>query len=425
MYTMSSDTKAVVLLCCHFAKRTTIAPLTPSEYRKVALCLWKEKKRPADLITDSNLLEIVSKETSLDLIRLRNLISRGVEMGIALEEWDRHGIWIVSKADLNYPDNFRVHLKHSNPPLLFGIGNPRLLSRGGLAVVGSRNVDEAGLAFTQNIAQLTAENSKTLISGGARGVDTVAMETVLKLNGSAVGILSDNLLKTSLVPLYRKAISQDRLALISPYYPTAPFSVGNAMGRNKLIYSLADYTVVVSSDYNKGGTWNGAKEELRRDNHKKVFVRIEPNCPEGNKRLLELGAIRWPSLNQGEPLWDVLNRQEAQLDSSLDLFADCNYCNDSIDSLNAKPDEKKGEKSNSLILKSEQTEPEDEIFQAILPILIKHLVLPMSLEELSSNLFVSQAQLRTWINKAISIKRVIKHTKPVKYQAIDNLEQSA
>ncbi|HRR34848.1 MAG TPA: hypothetical protein P5026_12155, partial [Kiritimatiellia bacterium] len=59
-----------------------------------------------------------------------------------------------------------------------------------------------------------------------------------------------------------------------PYYPEAGFSVGTTMGRNKLIYALADYGLVVSADFKKGGTWEGAQEELRRKPGRPVFVRM-------------------------------------------------------------------------------------------------------------------------------------------------------
>jgi predicted Rossmann fold nucleotide-binding protein DprA/Smf involved in DNA uptake len=43
----------------------------------------------------------------------------------------------------------------------------------------------------------------------------------------------------------------DRLVLVTPYRPDHGFSVGAAMGLNKIIYGASDYAVVVSSDYKK------------------------------------------------------------------------------------------------------------------------------------------------------------------------------
>jgi predicted Rossmann fold nucleotide-binding protein DprA/Smf involved in DNA uptake len=66
-----------------------------------------------------------------------------------------------------------------------------------------------------------------------------------------------------------------------------------AMGRNKLIYTLADYAVIVASDAEKGGTWAGATEALKAK-WIPVFVLKHPAMPEGNKLLLQKGALDFP-----------------------------------------------------------------------------------------------------------------------------------
>lgn len=65
------------------------------------------------------------------------------------------------------------------------------------------------------------------------------------------------------------------------------------MGRNRLIYCLADYAIVVASDAETGGTWAGATETLK--NHwVPVFVLEHAQMPEGNKMLLQRGALAFP-----------------------------------------------------------------------------------------------------------------------------------
>ena len=62
----------------------------------------------------------------------------------------------------------------------------------------------------------------------------------------------------------REPLMNSRLVLVSPYDPAAGFNVGRAMQRNKLIYALADVALVVAADFQKGGTWEGAIEQLDR-----------------------------------------------------------------------------------------------------------------------------------------------------------------
>ena len=92
----------------------------------------------------------------------------------------------------------------------------------------------------------------------------------------------------------REFVSDGKLVLLTPYSPDAGFSVGAAMGRNKLIYGLAEFAVVVSSDYQTGGTWAGAVEALRAG-WCPVLARDGDGVPSGNKELLKLGATALPS----------------------------------------------------------------------------------------------------------------------------------
>lgn len=132
-----------------------------------------------------------------------------------------------------------------------------------------------------------------MYSGGAKGVDSISMNAALTSRGTAVGILADSLEKSIRNPDNREAISRGDLCLVTPYSPSAPFSVGTAMGRNKLIYTLADYAIVVASDAEKGGTWAGATEALKAK-WLPVFVLDHPEMPKGNKVLIEKGGLKFP-----------------------------------------------------------------------------------------------------------------------------------
>ena len=80
------------------------------------------------------------------------------------------------------------------------------------------------------------------------------------------------------------------------------------MSRNKIIYALADYGVVVSSGYKEGGTWSGALEQIERLKLVPIFVRDGATVPEGNKRLLKQGALPFPVQPWPPSLKDELAR---------------------------------------------------------------------------------------------------------------------
>jgi predicted Rossmann fold nucleotide-binding protein DprA/Smf involved in DNA uptake len=120
------------------------------------------------------------------------------------------------------------------------------------------------------------------------------MLAVLEAGGTAVGVLPDSLSKAAVAGKYRAGIKEGRLTLVSAVDPGASFNAGNAMGRNKYIYAVADYALVVSSSVGKGGTWAGATEALERIKDVPIFVRMQETVPEGNRQLLKKGAKPLP-----------------------------------------------------------------------------------------------------------------------------------
>ena len=85
-------------------------------------------------------------------------------------------------------------------------------------------------------------------------------------------------------------IANEYLCFVSQVNPAAGFSVGNAMGRNRLIYALSDLTIVIATAAGSGGTWAGATENLKR-RWAPLAVWVGPGAPEGNGQLVQKGAL--------------------------------------------------------------------------------------------------------------------------------------
>nr|WP_236692807.1 hypothetical protein [Pseudomonas sp. 10-1B] len=81
------------------------------------------------------------------------------------------------------------------------------------------------------------------------------------------------------------------------------------MQRNKLIYALADASLVVSSDLNKGGTWAGAIEQLDKLKFVPVFVRSTGESSAGLDALRKKGALPWPNPQDVDTFAEVFNVQ--------------------------------------------------------------------------------------------------------------------
>lgn len=419
---LTEDTKVIILLCGVFGKNHSEKSLSLSEYSTIVRWLIEVKKRPGDLLQQDNITE-ASMCSGIDKQRLETLLGRGVQLGFAVEEWQRNGIWIISRSDADYPARYKKHLKDKAPPLLFGAGNRSLLIGGGLGIVGSRNVDQAGENFARQVAEFCAYNHMPVVSGGARGVDQISMNAALEFGGVAIGILAENLLKKSVERSARQAIADGRLLLISPYHPNARFTVGTAMSRNKLIYGMSDYGLVVSAEYKKGGTWAGAEEELKRENSLPVFVRIGNGVPQGNNKLLDLGATPWPTSidrnNFIKELHDVaINSLNNRLQKNPSLF-------DFQEPQEAESAEKLPPGIAHTDYKPTDTEPENKkqessssIYQTVLPIILNQLDSPITAEELSEALDVNTTQLNRWLKKAVDEHKIVIMTNPVRYRKL-------
>ena len=287
------DTQAILLLCASFGqnRQTEPLPLTLSEYNLLTEWLLENQMRPGDLL-ETTAIEKIQKITinKLNPDRLIALLERGLMLSLAVEKWTSQGLWILGRSDPKYPQRFKQILKHSAPAIIYGVGNVELLSLGGLAIVGSRDVDEEMIQYTQRVAKTCSQQNIQVISGGARGIDQESMLGILNNRGTCVGVLADSLTKAAVNSKYRSGIREGRLTLISSYDPDAGFNTGNAMGRNKYIYSLADYALVVKSDLEKGGTWNGAVEALSKIKEIPVFVNMIYPIAAGNQELYNRGA---------------------------------------------------------------------------------------------------------------------------------------
>lgn len=313
--TMNENSQAILLLTARFAptKPGTPSPLGPAEYGRLASWLHEKAYEPRQLLrAPEKLLAAWSDPRGkITMERIVSLLNRTMTMGIALEKWHGAGLWILTRADPDYPERLHKRLGNNRPPVLFGAGNKELLSKGGLAIVGSRDVAEDDRQYTAQIAKQAAKEGLNIVSGGARGVDETAMLSALEVNGTALGVIADNLLRAALSLKWRTYIKKKQLCLISSYYPEAAFHIGNAMGRNKYIYCLSDYALIIKCSKGKGGTWSGATENLRKNWTKQLFVKDDQESP-GLEDLRRRGArpIHVPTDMRARKEWlrDVLEQ---------------------------------------------------------------------------------------------------------------------
>ena len=229
---LSPNTQAVLLLTAPLiVERSSRSSelLSQWEYKKLARFLHERQHQPADFLDPDADTLVKECESVFDGGRLGRLLARGFLLSQAIERWQARAIWVVNWADPEYPRRLKVQLKDNTPPVLYGCGDAAILETGGLAVVGSRDVDDTLIEYTARIGRLAAESGRTLISGGARGIDQAAMRGSLEAGGKVTGVLADSLERAVLNRDHRDLLMDGQLVLVSPYDPAAGFNVGHAM----------------------------------------------------------------------------------------------------------------------------------------------------------------------------------------------------
>lgn len=115
---------------------------------------------------------------------------------------------------------------------------------------------------------LNALMSCSVVTFGEKGVDTLNMESTLAARSTTISRLTDSL---------EKAIR------------SCETDIRRGNGRNRLIYCLANYAIVIGSDAETDGTWAEATETLKMAGA--IFVLEHSQMPEGNKLWLQKGGI--------------------------------------------------------------------------------------------------------------------------------------
>ena len=413
---LSPNTQAILLLTAPLIagrRDASIELLKPGEYKKLARFLRDKQREPADLLVPGagNLLLECQQLVGSD--RLKNLLARGFLLSQAVDRWQTRAIWVLSRADAEYPRRLKTRLKEEAPSVIYGCGDIALLDSGGLSIIGSRDVDDSLIEYTQSVGRLVAKAKHTVISGGARGIDQAAMRGALEAGGKVTGVLADSLERTAMNRERRNFLLDGQMILISPYDPSAGFNVGNAMQRNKLIYALADAALVINSDANKGGTWAGAVEQLERLHLVPVYIRSTGEKSNGLEALRQKGAMQWPNPDSEETLDAALTLQERSENSNQDQLALATAKEPILEytAENERPVEKPVDVCPPIAI---HLTPAEELFAKVRSLLHK-MDTPKNDSEVAAELDVSKAQAKEWLQRLVKEGVLEKVSKPVRY----------
>ncbi len=285
---ISEDSKAVVALASRLGdpKRPS---LSPTEWDRFVTVMADQQIGIVDVFSGEFDPHRVPGLTDPISTKIATLLDSAAAATVEAADLERYGITTITIVDDSYPDAFRARLGNLAPPVIYVVGNISLVTGDGVGIVGSRDVSEAGKAVAERIATEAVSNARSVVSGGARGVDSFAMNAAFMAGGAVIGVLADSLRARIRKPGTLQAIDAGTTCLVSQQIPSAGFTPHSGMARNKLVYALSEVTVVVASDLESGGTWAGAIEAIKNHNAM-VAVWVGEGGGTGNDALVRAGA---------------------------------------------------------------------------------------------------------------------------------------
>ncbi|MBX3723402.1 MAG: DNA-processing protein DprA [Turneriella sp.] len=173
---------------------------------------------------------------------------------------------VVAFTDADYPPLLK-EISYA-PFALYLRGNRSLLAGDFIALVGTREPSAAGRLAAANLAEVFTRAGKTIVSGIARGIDSVAHHAALAARGYTVAVLPngfDHYYPLENRDLYESAANNADILLLSEYPANAKPQRHHFVRRNRIIAGLAPLTVFVEGDIKSGGmiTVNHALSEGR------------------------------------------------------------------------------------------------------------------------------------------------------------------
>jgi DNA processing protein len=216
--------------------------LGPTKARKLA-----EHFGSSEAVFRASLTELES--TGIQAVSAQSLAT-GKSMELAREEMARAadgGITVVSVADAAYPP--RLIEIYDPPAILYVRGDAELLTKAGIAIVGTRHPTLYGSGMAERLACDLAAQGLVIISGMARGVDTASHRGAISAKGKTVAVFGTGV--DVIYPKENSRLSEQILALggaLISEFPLGTFAAPqNFPIRNRILSGMSVGVLVVEA----------------------------------------------------------------------------------------------------------------------------------------------------------------------------------
>ena len=212
-----------------------------------------------------------------------------IDLVSEMERLDKAGIKVYTFQDDDYPARLREIFDY--PPIIYLKGELSLQDEWCIAVVGTRRATVYGKQVTQEIVENLARNKITVVSGLARGIDTIAHRAALEAEGRTVAICACGL--DSVYPPENAALARSIVengALISEYPLGAKPRADNFPRRNRIMSGMSLGVLVIEADEISGAVITA---HMALEQNREVFAvpgSILSPMSRGTNTLIQEGA---------------------------------------------------------------------------------------------------------------------------------------
>ena len=210
------------------------------------------------------------KQAGLDSGAIRALTTwrPKISLEAEMEKLDRYGVKVLAITDADYPS--RLKEIYDYPPLLYVRGSLFPEDEWYLAVVGTRRATVYGRQVTEEIVTDLARSRITIVSGLARGIDSVAHHSALAAGGRSIAVFAcglDVVYPSENAGLARQIMQQG--ALISEYPLGTRPRADNFPRRNRIMSGLSLGVLVIEADESSGAIITA---HLAAEQNREVFA---------------------------------------------------------------------------------------------------------------------------------------------------------
>jgi len=212
-----------------------------------------------------------------------------ISLEAELEKLDRYGVKALTFHDPDYPS--RLKEIYDYPPVLYVRGSLLPQDEWYLAVVGTRRATVYGRQVTEEIVADLVQNKITIISGLAKGIDSVAHQAALEAGGRTISVFASGL--DIVYPAENATLARNIIqhgAVISEHPLGTRPRADNFPRRNRIMSGLSLGVLVVEADEASGAMITA---HLALEQNREVFAipgSILSPASKGTNRLIQEGA---------------------------------------------------------------------------------------------------------------------------------------